>query len=179
VLPKDAPAPIDPKALKPLMYWAGLSLQACQLFEYGVKFLLVVMAQTGFGKTSFPEAAAIIEDQDKKTVGQLLGLLKQRTTISDGWRSSLQAGLDARNEIIHRFFIERAEQIADPATRPDVLTELKRLRKTVLAGDEAVREIIETLYAYAGRDFRELVHNVHEEIRDLNDAAPPMREDFS
>ena len=63
----DTP-PIDPKELKPLMYWAGLSLHACQQFEYNIKFLLIVMAETGFGKISMLAAVPIIEEQDKKTL---------------------------------------------------------------------------------------------------------------
>jgi len=159
----DKEPSIDPRELKPLMYWAGLSLQACQQFEYGVKFLLVVMAERGFGKTSMPEAMAIIEDQNKKTLGQLLRLLKEKVTISHGWSAALEAGLDARNNIIHRFLLDNTERIVDPHARPDVLIDLKQLRKSVLAGDQAVREIIETLYAYRGIDYREMNRGFWEE----------------
>jgi hypothetical protein len=160
--------PIGPSDLKPLMYWAGLSLHACQQLEYSVKFLLVVMAEVGFGGISMREAVAIIEDQDKKTLGQLLNLLKQRVTISKGWSSALQAGLEARNEVIHRFLIENVERTVDPITRPEVLAALKQLRKTVLAGDQAVREIIETLSPLLPFDFAAMTRRLDEEVRARN-----------
>lgn len=160
--------PIDPMELRPLMYWAGLTLHSCQVFEYGVKVLLMAMAETGFGKTSLPEAIAIIENQNKKTLGQLLCLLRQRVTISDGWSDALESGLDARNKVIHGFLVDNAERIIDPDGRAQVLSELKILRKSVLKGDQAVREMVGTLCAYAGFDFAEMTFRLHEEVRVLN-----------
>lgn len=172
----DTKPPIDPKDLKPLMYWAGLSFQACQQFEYGIKLLLVVMAETGFGKTSMPEAVAIIEDQHKKTLGQLLRLLKEKVTISEGWSAVLEAGLDARNNIIHQFLLDNTERIVDPGTRPAVLADLKQLRNSVLAGDQTAREIIKMIYAYQGIDFAEMNRGFWEEVQALNDKRQESNE---
>lgn len=164
----DTKPPIGPKELKPLMYWAGLSLHACQQFEYGIKFLLVVMAETGFAKVAMPDAVAVIENRDRKTLGQLLKLLKRTVTISDGWLDALEGGLSARNNIIHRFLIENTDRIVDPETRPGAVAELKKLRKLVLAGDRAVREMIETVYASRGIDWQAMEHSFREEARALN-----------
>lgn len=150
------------------MYWAGLSLHACQQFEYGIKFLFVVMAEVGFGKVSTPDAVAIIEDENKKTLGQLLKLLNRTVTISAGSSSALDVGLAARNRIIHRFLLESIELIVDPMARPRVIAELKQLRTLVLAGDQAVREIIEAVYAYGGVDWQAMEQKFREEVRALN-----------
>jgi len=58
-----------PKELQPLMYWAGLSLQRPNSFEYGVKVASHSDGRKRLRKTSMSEAVAIIEDQDKKTSG--------------------------------------------------------------------------------------------------------------
>jgi hypothetical protein len=160
--------PIDPEDLKPIMYMAGLSLHACQQFEYAVKFLLFNIASAGLGSTSVEEAVAIIEDEKKKTLGQLLSLLRQHVAIGAEVSASLEAGLDARNEIAHRFLAENGERMADPATRPAVLVELKRLRKKVLAGDAAVREIVRLVLSLRGIDIDAFTHEFHEELRAPN-----------
>jgi len=163
---------IDPKALKPLMYWAGLSLQACQQFEYGIKVLLIFLAEGGVAGTSLPDSIDIIEEKKHQTLGQLIKLLSRQMRISEAWWNSIQSGLDARNEIIHRFFTERLERIADPDTRPAVLADLKRLRAGVLAGDQAVREITETFCSYHGFSFRDVIDRVQDEVRARNRERP-------
>lgn len=167
-------SPIDPKALRPLFYWAGLSLHACQQFEYGIKLLLVFLAESGAEGISLPDAVAIIEDRDKKTAGRLLNLLRNTIKISDGWSDAIQGGLDARNEIIHRFIIERVEHIADPAERPGVISELRNLRHRILSGDKAVREITETVCKFHGVSLRDIFDRAAEEARALNRAPRVM-----
>lgn len=104
--------------MRPLFYWAGLTLHACQQLEYGAKVLLVTMAELGFGGFEVADAVSVIEDEKKKTLGEVLRYLRQRVTLSDGWVASLEQGLDARNRFIHGFLTNSAERIADPSTRP-------------------------------------------------------------
>jgi hypothetical protein len=164
--------PIDPKALSPLMYWAGLSLQACQQFEYGIKVLLVFLDEAGVAGTSLPDSIDIIEEKKHQTLGQLINLLSRQLRMSEGWSTSIQSGLDARNEIIHRFFTERLERTADPDARPDVLADLKRLRAAVLAGDQAVQEITETFCSHHGFSLRGVIDRVSDEVRANNRERP-------
>jgi hypothetical protein len=165
------PSPIDPKTLKPIMYWAGLTLHACQGLEYGLKVLLVAMAELGFGGFAVGEATDIIEDRTKRTLGQVLRTLQQSVRISDGWRTTLEQALAARNRFVHGFLIESVERMADPATRPDVLADIKRIRSTVLEGDRTLRQMLETIFAYGGSDFGTLMAEVDAEVRRLNTAG--------
>ena len=78
------------------------------------------LSWTSAGSRS-PDAVGIIEDEKKKTLGEVLRYLRRRVTLSDGWVASLEQGLDARNRFIHGFLTNSAERIADPSTRPDVV----------------------------------------------------------
>jgi hypothetical protein len=98
--------PIDPEVLKPYFYWLGLTFYSCHQLEYGVKTVLVTIADMGFGGFDLGEMIAIIEDEKKKTLGQVIELLRQRIRLSDGWANSLATGLDARNRFVHRFLSE-------------------------------------------------------------------------
>ena len=77
--------PIDPQELKSLFYWAGLTPHACQQLEYGVKVLMVTMAELGLGGFEVDDAIAVIENDKKRTLGQVLAHLRQRVSISEGW----------------------------------------------------------------------------------------------
>ena len=59
------------------------------------------MAGMGFGGLDLAEAIAIIENENKKTLGQVLTLLRERVKLSDGWADNLTRGLDARNRFVH------------------------------------------------------------------------------
>ena len=161
---------IDPEHLKPLFYWAGLTLHACQQLEYGAKLLVVTMAELGFGGFKLADAIAIIEDEKKKTLGEVLRYLRQRVTLSDGWVASLEQGLDARNRFIHGFLIDSAERIVDPSTRPDVVRDVKEIRKLVLSADSAVRQILETLHTYSGVEWQRQQQQWAAEVRAMNEA---------
>lgn len=157
--------PIDPNELKPLFYWAGLTLHGCQLLEYGVKVLLVTMGELGFGGFRLDEAISIIEDERKKTLGQVLRCIRERVTFSEGWASSLEEGLRSRNRFIHGFLSDSTERIVDPATRAQVITDIKAIRLTVLSADKSVRQILETLFVYAGLNWDNLNQQWTDEVR--------------
>lgn len=161
--------PIDPEQLKPFFYWAGLTLHACQQLEYGAKVLLVTMAELGFGGFEVADAVAIIEDEKKKTLGEVLRHLRQRVPLGDGWAASLEEGLYARNRFIHGFLTNSIERVADPSTRNDVIADMKAIRRVVLSADGAVRQILETLYTYSGLDWQHLNQQWAEEVRAMNE----------
>jgi uncharacterized protein YutE (UPF0331/DUF86 family) len=160
--------PIDPESLKPYFYWLGLTFHSCHQLEYGVKTVLVTMADMGFRDFDLGEMIAIIEDEKKKTLGQVLELLRQRVRLSDEWANSLTTDLDARNRFVHRFLSEVDDRVANPSTRADVIAEVKAIRKVVLEADRAVQQILETLYNHAGLNWQELRSKWAEDIRARN-----------
>lgn len=160
--------PIDPEALKPYFYWLGLTFHSCHQLEYGVKTVLVMMADMGFGGFDLNEMIAIMEDEKKKTLGQVLALVRQQVKLSDGWAESLTRGLDARNRFVHRFLSEVDERLANPGTRTEVVAEVKAIRKVVLEADVAVQQILETLCEHAGLSWRDLRSQWAEEMRAMN-----------
>jgi len=167
--------PVDAVELKPLFYWAGLALFSCQQLEYGAKVLLVTLADFGFCEFRLDEAIAIIEDEQKKTLGQVLRCIQQHVNFSDVLTAKLEAGLKSRNHFIHGFLTDSLERIADPAARDGVIADLKAIRETVLAGDSAVRQILAALSACHGLDLQKLKEHVEDELRALNSLADVTR----
>lgn len=160
--------PIDPETLKPYFYWLGLAFHSCHQLEYGVKTVLVTMADMGLGGFELGEMIAIIEDEKKKTLGQVLQLLRQRVSLSDQWADSLTTGLDARNRFVHRFLSEVDDRLANPSSRGDVIAEVKAIRRVVLEADRVVQQILEALYDHAGLNWQELRSQWAEDIRAMN-----------
>lgn len=159
--------PIDPKKLKPIMYWAGLTLHACQQFDYGLKLVLFMTVELGLSKLDREHAQAIIDDRRRLTSGQVLSLLSEHTSLSPGLKALLEEALRCRNRFIHGYLSDASMEIAEGGDRGKVLKEIKAIRSTILAGDQAVRQMLEVLYNQLGVSFVEILRQAEAEVREI------------
>lgn len=154
---------MNQKGFESIFYWSGLTLHACQQLEFGLKVVLVAMAEAGFGDFAHEDVIAIVEDEKKRTLGQVLSSLKRKVRISDGWLNALERALEVRNRFIHGYLVDEAENIVNPVTRGDVLDEIKSFRRAILSGDTVVRQILETMLEFQGIDFSQQMQVWQEE----------------
>lgn len=119
------------EVLQPIYFEAGAALFDCQSFEYGIAYLLYLFARFGAEGLDTKNSIAILEDEEKKTAGQLIGLLKKHLKVSEGLEDSLSNALKARNKLIHRYLIENVERIAEPIEHEKIVKEMRLLRSQV------------------------------------------------
>ncbi len=131
--------------LSPLYIEAGAALMDCQGFEYGIALMLHHFARIGVKGLDPRKTTAIMEDEEKKTAGQLMHMLKKHAQVSDTMEEKLAAALKARNKIIHRILIDNAEKIPNQETRKELIREIRNLRSTIQDADKIVREIVNDL----------------------------------
>jgi hypothetical protein len=119
------------EVLQPIFFEAGAGLYDCQGFEYSVAYLLFLLSRLGVPGLNPADTMAILDHEAKKTAGQLVALLRQRVTLSDGIEKALTDALDARNELVHRYFTANLERLAEPANHASIVKEIRRLRSRV------------------------------------------------
>ena len=117
--------------LQPLLFEAGAGLLDCQGFEFSVSLLLFHLARLGTIGLDPTKVSLILENQDKKTAGQLIMLLKKHAKVSEEIETALEAALAARNTLIHRVLIDNIEQVSQAETRASLLLEIRALRTTI------------------------------------------------
>jgi hypothetical protein len=117
--------------LQPLLFEAGAGLLDCQGFEFGIALLLFHLARLGSVGLDPRKVSLILENQDKKTAGQLMKLLKKHVTVSEGIEVALEEALAARNTLIHRVLIDNAERMPQAETREALVREIRMLRTQV------------------------------------------------
>jgi hypothetical protein len=117
--------------LQPLLFEAGAGLLDCQGFEFGVALLLFHLARLGATGLDPTKISLILENQDKRTAGQLIVLLKKHAKVSGGIETALEDALVARNILIHRVLIDNIEQVAQAETRSSLVLEIRALRTKV------------------------------------------------
>jgi hypothetical protein len=145
------------KVLQPIYFEAGAGLYDCQGFEYCVAYLLFLLSRFGVVGLDPAETTAILDHEAKKTAGQLVALLRQHVTLSDGIESALADALDARNELIHRYFTANLERLAEPANHPHIVKELKQLRTRVRRAGKLLDPLVKGLaQSVDGVDLKQL-----------------------
>lgn len=157
-------APISPEDLREFFYRCGLTLAAAQRLEYGLKFLLWLLADRGLIDVTRDEATAIIEDTAKKTTGQVLRLLDRHVTLDADERNCVEEALAARNCFVHHFVIDSGEALVDPRAREAKVTEVKEMRRLLLKADEIFRAKIAPLFDAYGLNWEAFNERLFDEI---------------
>lgn len=117
--------------LQPLLFEAGAGLLDCQGFEFSVALILFYLARLGAPGLDPEKVSQILENQDKKTAGQLIELLKKHVKVSEGIEVALGEALAARNTLIHRILIDNIEHIPQAKTRATLILEIRALRTRI------------------------------------------------
>ncbi len=133
------------KVLQPIYFEAGAALFDCQSFEYGIAYLLYLFSRFGAEGLETSIAVAILDDEEKKTAGQLVGQLKRHLKVSKGIEESLTEALKARNKLIHRYLVENVERMADPMEHDNIVKEIRSLRSRVRKAHQQLEPFVKAL----------------------------------
>lgn len=121
----------------------GAALMDCQTFEHGVALLLLHLSRAGVHGLDPAEHFAIMDNKAKKTVGQLIAMLKTRVDVRGDLEDSLADALAARNFLMHRAFIDNIDRVPDATSRAALVKEFSRLRSRVRKADKLIRPYVE------------------------------------
>jgi len=119
------------QVLAPIFFEAGAALYDCQSFEYGIAYLLYLFSRLGATGLDPAHCASILDDEEKKTAGQLAQLLRKHLRISEDIEEGLSKALRARNHLVHRFLIENVERMLEVREHDALVKEIRSLRSTV------------------------------------------------
>lgn len=128
--------------LQPLFFEAGCALLDCQHFEYGIALALFHLSRIGQAPFAPADLARILDNQDKRTAGQLIAMLKKDRAPDGALELILEAGLSARNTLVHRVLADNIEMFPKAETRAVLLKEIKRLRRTVGNANKALEPLV-------------------------------------
>jgi hypothetical protein len=156
------------EAIRPLMFEAGAALWDCQGFEYGLALQLYYFAQLGVAGLDAAALKRILDNDDKRTAGQLVAmmkkyLLKSPITVTVNIETAIDEGLKARNLLIHRVLIYNAELFVSPEGRAALVEKIRALRRKVNAADKKLRPVIVILSQLVdGENMQEIEQKVRD-----------------
>jgi hypothetical protein len=133
------------EVLQPILFEAGAALLDCQSFEYGISYLLFLFARLGTQGLPVDRAESILNDEEKKTAGQLVALLKQHVRVSPTIEQELTSALKARNHLVHRYLIENIERMVNPLEHEKLVKEIRDLRTQVRKSSKQLDPFVKSL----------------------------------
>lgn len=110
----------------------GSAAQHGQLFEDALSQLVLTLNRISGNDLSTVDLLAVESRLRKKTMGQLIGELKKRVTISHEWvYESLRIALEKRNFLIHEYFLKRQDEFEAYSGRMGMLSELLSIENAI------------------------------------------------
>jgi len=145
------------RLLTPLFFEAGAALMDCQTFECSIAFLLFHLARLGTIGLNINKIILILENKDKKTLGQLIKLMKKHLKVSDGIDEVLKDALSSRNYLIHCVLVDNVELFVQKEKRDVLIRKIRKLRGKVQKGISTLDPFITYLSKNLdGIDFKQL-----------------------
>jgi hypothetical protein len=138
---------------------AGLALYSAQCLEHEVVNSLGLLAILPYWTTKRPKSRAeykahveqIWSENYERTFGQLLkGLQQSGIAIPAALDSLLRASLEKRNQLVHRYFRERAKHWFNPEGRSSMAVELKAMDELFRETDRALHDVSATGWSIMG-----------------------------
>jgi hypothetical protein len=156
------------EAMRPLMFEAGAALWDCQGLEFGLALQLYYFARLGVAGLDAAALKRILDNDDKRTAGQLVDmmkkhLLKSPITVTVNIAAAIDEGVKARNLLIHRVLIDNVEMFVTPESRAELVKKIRALRRKVNAADKKLRPVIALLSQLVDGENRQ---EIEQKVRD-------------
>ncbi|HVY07471.1 MAG TPA: hypothetical protein VHB46_15965 [Burkholderiales bacterium] len=134
-----------PDNLRTLYFEFGRAAEMAQVMETEAGNLALAFVSLAFDPGTITDEErrlfrAIVDDVNSRTFGNLLRQIRKIGTVSDGIEDTINAALEKRNYLVHKFFRHHNLQINSDAGREEMIAELGEIHRalssahTVLAG---------------------------------------------
>lgn len=142
--------------LAPIYAEFGAAVHDTQVLEFGLVLLMALATRYDDAHFTAEAVRALSSAHAGQTLGELFRVVRKKEYFTSPERKSIHKAIRLRNELVHRFMVDRVEQILSPEGRQTLLEEIRGIRGAVQNADRIIASLIDRYLEEYGTSLEEL-----------------------
>jgi hypothetical protein len=146
----------DPTELAPVYAEFGAAVHDTQVLEFGLVLLMALATRYDDARFERNAVASLSSAQAGKTIGELFRAVRKKEHFTSPERKAIHKAIRLRNDLVHRFMVDKVEQLFSDTGRQELADELRGIRQAVQYADGIIASLIDRYLKEHGASLEEL-----------------------
>ena len=146
----------DSAELAPVYAEFGAAVHDTQVLEFGLVLLMALATRYDDARFERNAVAALSSAQAGKTIGELFRAVRKKEHFTSPERKAIHKAIRLRNDLVHRFMVDKVEQLFTDTGRQELADELRGIRHAVQYADGIIASLIDRYLKEHGASLEEL-----------------------
>jgi hypothetical protein len=146
----------QPEDLAPVYAEFGAAVHDTQVLEFGLVLLMALATRYDDARFERNAVASLSSAQAGKTIGELFRAVRRKEHFTSPERKAIHKAIRLRNDLVHRFMVDKVEQLFTESGRQELAEELRAIRKAVQYADGIIASLIDRYLSEHGASLEEL-----------------------
>jgi len=142
--------------LAPVYAEFGAAIHDTQVLEFGLVLLMALATRYEDAKFDSDAVSNLSSAQAGQTIGELFRAVRKKEHFTSPERKAIHKAIRLRNDLVHRFMIDKVERLLSAAGRQDLMEELQAIRRAVQYADQIIASLMNHYLDEYGATFEEL-----------------------
>jgi hypothetical protein len=142
--------------LTPIYAEFGAAVHDTQVLEFGLVLLMALATRYDDAHFTSEAVRALASAHAGQTLGEIFKAVRKKEYFTSPERKAIHKAIRLRNELVHRFMVDKVEQILSPEGRHALLEELHGIREAVQAADRIIASLLDRYLEEYGTSLEEL-----------------------
>lgn len=142
--------------LTPIYAEFGAAVHDTQVLEFGLVLLMALATRYDDAHFTTEAVRALSSAHAGQTLGEIFKAVRKKEFFTSPERKAIHKAIRLRNELVHRFMVDKVEQFLSSEGRQALLEELHGIREAVQAADRIIASLLDRYLEEYGTSLEEL-----------------------
>jgi hypothetical protein len=142
--------------LAPVYAEFGAAIHDTQVLEFGLVLLMALATRYEDAKFDSDAVSSLSSAQAGQTIGELFRAVRKKEHFTSPERKAIHKAIRLRNDLVHRFMVDKVERLLSVEGRKDLIEELQAIRRSVQSADQIIASLMNHYLDEYGASLEEL-----------------------
>ena len=142
--------------LAPVYAEFGAAIHDTQVLEFGLVLLMALATRYEDAKFDSDAVSSLSSAQAGQTIGELFRAVRKKEHFTSPERKAIHKAIRLRNDLVHRFMVDKVERLLSVEGRKDLIEELQAIRRSVQFADQIIASLMNHYLDEYGASLEEL-----------------------